>query len=113
MQGMNRDTGTPLSGADHILQSIRDILETPLGTRVMLPEYGSDLFRLVDHPVDGTTSIKVVMATAGALARWEPRIRVEQVQAVGLSSGKITLNLVATDVETRRRLNFDNLELRF
>ncbi|GDD08501.1 phage baseplate assembly protein [Escherichia coli] len=37
MLGMDRNTGKPLSGVDHICQSIVDILTTPLGTRVMLP----------------------------------------------------------------------------
>ncbi len=29
--------------------SIRDILSTPIGSRVMLPEYGSRLFELIDR----------------------------------------------------------------
>lgn len=49
MLGMDRNTGKLLSGTDHIRQSIVDILTTPLGTRVMLPEYGSKLFDLVDR----------------------------------------------------------------
>lgn len=113
MQGMNRDTGAQLSGSDHISQSVKDILTTPLGTRVMLPEYGSELFKLVDNPTDSTTTIKVVMATAGALARWEPRIRVDRVYAIGLVTGKITLSLAATDIEMSKPFYIKNLELLF
>ena len=40
----------PLSGVDHICQSIVDILTTPLETRVMLPEYGTQLFDLLIIP---------------------------------------------------------------
>ena len=31
MRGMSSDTGKALSGLDHLKQSIRDILTTPLG----------------------------------------------------------------------------------
>ncbi|WP_170000657.1 GPW/gp25 family protein, partial [Campylobacter sp. RM9328] len=35
-----------------INESIKDILLTPLGSRVMLPDYGSRLFELIDRRVD-------------------------------------------------------------
>lgn len=100
MQGMSRTDGKHLSGIDHIRQSVQDILSTPLRSRVMLPEYGSELPELVDHPSDRTTEIRVVMATAVALARWEPRIRVNSVNAVTIGAGKLSLTIAATDIET-------------
>lgn len=113
MQGMNRRDGKPLAGTDHICQSIVDILTTPLGTRVMLPEYGSNLFNLVDNPQDPALAMKIIMASAGALAKWEPRIRVDSVNVQAIGVGKITILIVATDVETQKRLEFNNLELVF
>lgn len=41
--GMNRETGKALTGIEHIQQSIRDILVTPIGSRVMRRKYGSAL----------------------------------------------------------------------
>ena len=32
----------------HLNQSIADILTTPIGTRVMRPDYGSNIPRLID-----------------------------------------------------------------
>ncbi|EAZ4876775.1 baseplate assembly protein [Salmonella enterica] len=113
MQGMNRSTGKPLAGSDHIRQSIVDILTTPLGTRVMLPEYGSNLFNLVDNPSDPGLAMKIIMASAGALAKWEPRIRVDSVNVTAIDVGKITISIIATDVEARRRLELQNMELIF
>lgn len=113
MQGMNRSTGEVLAGTDHIRQSIVDILTTPLGTRVMLPEYGSNLFNLVDNPTDPGLAMKIIMTSAGALAKWEPRIRVDSVNVQAIDVGKITILIIATGVETRRRLEFNNLELVF
>ena len=43
-QGMNRNTGLGISDTEHISQSMRDILLTPVGSRVMRREYGSLLF---------------------------------------------------------------------
>lgn len=113
MQGMNRRDGKPLAGTDHICQSIVDILTTPLGTRVMLPEYGSNLFNLVDNPQDPALAMKIIMASAGALAKWEPRIRVDSVNVTAIDVGKITISIIATDVEARRRLELQNMELIF
>ena len=109
MQGMNRDTGQPLSGIDHIRQSVTDILTTPLGSRVMLETYGSDLPDLVDNPSDMVTQIRIVMATAVALARWEPRIRVNSVNVSETSPGHIALTIAATDVENERAVLLEDV----
>ena len=49
--GMNRRTGALLSGMDHLLQSLTDILSTRRGTRRERPDYGSDLPDRVDLPI--------------------------------------------------------------
>ena len=41
--GMNRETGKLVDNTEHLKQSIRDILSTRIGTRVMLREYGSNI----------------------------------------------------------------------
>ena len=51
MIGLNATNGQALSGLDHLRQSIRDILTTRIGTRVMRRDYGSRLPDLVDSPV--------------------------------------------------------------
>lgn len=111
MQGMNRNTGQPLAGTDHIRQSVTDILTTPLGSRVMLETYGSDLPELVDNPSDTVTQIRIVMATAVALARWEPRIRVNSVNVAQTNPGKIALTISATDVENGRAVLLEDIFL--
>lgn len=113
MLGMDRNTGKPLSGVDHICQSIVDILTTPLGTRVMLPEYGSKLFDLVDNPTDPSLAMRIIMESAGAIARWEPRVRIDRINVLAVDIGKITILIIATDIETQQRLEFNNMELIF
>jgi phage baseplate assembly protein W len=46
---------------------------------VLVRDYGSDLFSLVDNPRDDLTRLRIIAATASALARWEPRLRVTRV----------------------------------
>ena len=68
MTGVQRVTGGTLAGLGHIRQSIGDILTTPLGSRVMRRDYGTDLLRLVDRPVGQAFAVDVAAASAGAAA---------------------------------------------
>ena len=93
MIGMNAETGRALEGIDHLRQSIRDILTTPIGSRVMRREYGSNLFRLVDAPLSRGLLTDIYAATAEALDRWEPRFRLRRVQARQAGEGHVSLDL--------------------
>lgn len=93
MIGMSRETGTALDGNAHLAQSIGDILLTPLGARVMRRDYGSDLPDLIDRPLNGETVVDVYAATADALARWEPRLRLTRVSIADAVAGHLILVL--------------------
>lgn len=80
-----------MSGLAHLRQSIRDILTTPLGSRVMRPTYGSTLYQLVDAPLNKSTVLAMYTATVVALRYWEPRIRVTRVYAESAAPGEIAL----------------------
>lgn len=43
--GMNASNGRAITDDEHISQSVRDILLTPVGSRLMRRSYGSQLFR--------------------------------------------------------------------
>ena len=45
--GMNRNSGMAIEDLDHIRQSVSDILNTPVGSRVMRRNYGS-LIKLIE-----------------------------------------------------------------
>ena len=63
-------------------EAIRMILMTHKGERPMRPEFGSELFRLQFLPLDAGTAGQARRYVQEALARWEPRIGVLNVQAV-------------------------------
>ncbi|BCJ05579.1 hypothetical protein PRtIB026_A46220 [Pseudomonas sp. RtIB026] len=93
MIGMDRRSGQPLSGVAHLRQSIEDILTTPLGSRCMRPEYGSQLRRYVDLPVNEGWKSAVQAEVARALGRWEPRLKLERVKVVAVLDGQVSLAL--------------------
>lgn len=96
MNGMDRATGKPLSGDDHLAQSIADILTTPLGTRPMRRDYGSLLPELLDKPLNPATRLLCAQATAMAIARWEPRITVRRAVLEGdFASGRASMTVLA------------------
>lgn len=95
--GMNRETGKPLSDADHLRQSIRDVLSTRIGTRTMLRDYGSNIPELVDQPINRSTIAAIKADVINALNIWEPRMRIDRVVlAEVLASGSITFDLDLT-----------------
>lgn len=94
MAGMSRTTGKPLDGIEHLRQSIADILGTPLGSRVMRRDYGSQLPDLIDMPDNGATRVRLYAATAGALMKWEPRLRLSRVRLFsGTRPGQVVLDV--------------------
>ena len=65
-----------VSGAEDIEQSIRIILSTRPGERVMRPEFGCHAHDLLFEPRDAATQTLLQQYVGQALRRWEPRIEV-------------------------------------
>lgn len=111
MNGMNAQTGRSLSGIDHLRQSLRDILTTAVGTRVMRRDYGSRLYELIDAPLNNATQVELYAATAEALARWEPRFRLVRVQVTQAAPGRVTLDLQGDYLPTGQSIYLDGIEV--
>ena len=79
MIGMDRRTGKPIAGTDHLIQSVDDILSTPIGSRLARRDYCSRVPELLGQPLNGATKIRVYAATALALQRQEPRLRLSRI----------------------------------
>lgn len=93
---MNRDTGRRLTDeAAHIRQSIRDILTTPVGSRLMRREYGSLIPELIDQPANDANRLRLMSASVSAILRWEPRVTVQSSSLNIDPDGKATLDLEA------------------
>ncbi|AIY42992.1 Phage baseplate assembly protein [Collimonas arenae] len=93
MTGMHARTGRAMTRIAHIGQSVIDIITTPVGSRVMRRDYGSDVPELIDQPLNGATVLRLYAATAYAILRWEPRIQLTGVQLERGQQGDATLIL--------------------
>ncbi len=95
---MNDSTGLGTSGGSlsdwpHVVQSIRDILTTPIGTRVMRRAYGSNIHNLIDNPINDETILRIISETADALDRWEPRFRMQRLVVEDAQPGSLEITL--------------------
>ncbi len=103
MRGVSSTTGAAIDGVQHLAQSIGCILTTPVGSRVMRRDFGSLLPQLIDQPYNAATRIRLFAATASALMRWEPRLRLTRVaieQAGAAGAVIVTIEGVRTDTPT-------------
>ncbi len=66
---------------DSVRQAILLLLSTIPGERVMRPEYGCQLHRLVFSPNDETTAGLAIHYVRQALNLWEPRIDILRIDA--------------------------------
>lgn len=95
------------AGPQNVRESIRLILATDPGERVMLPSFGAGLRRFLHEPNTASTHRLIEERVSHALRRWEPRIRVDQIDVASDPADRqranvtITYTLVATGEQGR------------
>jgi uncharacterized protein len=70
-----------VDGDASIRQAIMLLLSTTPGERLMRPEYGTYLSRLLFAPNDDTTAGLAIHYVRQALTRWEPRVDIVELDA--------------------------------
>jgi phage baseplate assembly protein W len=110
--GINAGTGKAMTGTEHLKQSIRDILTTRIGTRIMRRAYGSRLPELVDNPMGEMLKVEIFAATAEALQKWEPRFRLDRVYLQDATdAGRIVLALEGRILINNEPLLLEGIEI--
>ena len=99
-QGMNRNNGLGISDTEHISQSMRDILLTPVGSRVMRREYGSLLSALIDMPQNPALRLQIMVACYSAIQKWEPRIRLTAISFETGDAGEMYVDITGMRTDT-------------
>lgn len=99
-QGMNRNTGLGISDTEHISQSMRDILLTPVGSRVMRREYGSLMSALIDMPQNPALRLQIMVACYSAIQKWEPRIRLTAISFETGDAGEMYVDITGMRTDT-------------
>ncbi|EHG7886653.1 baseplate assembly protein [Salmonella enterica] len=98
--GMNRNNGIGISDSEHISQSMRDILLTPVGSRVMRREYGSLLSALIDMPQNPALRLQIMVACYSAIQKWEPRIRLISISFERGDTGEMYVDITGMRTDT-------------
>ena len=94
-----------------IEQRVKRILETPLGSRVMLPNLGSNLFELIDKPIDEEYKIRFIAYTHEAFydtengKLWDKELEPKQVVFNNVNNSNLDTTLILT---TGEELNYGN-----
>lgn len=76
-------------------EAIMMILLTPVGQRVMRPEFGCRIHDLIFAPNDATTIGLATYYVEDALGMWEPRIQVNEVKVApdSSNSGRLLIDI--------------------
>lgn len=84
-----------VSQEEDIEQSIRIILSTRIGERIMQPEFGCEIHKFIFASIQEDELAEIRRCVTEALRRWEPRVINVEVttDTSALSNGKLILNL--------------------
>lgn len=96
-----------LSGEDDVRSSIRIILDTITGERVMLPNFGCNLQPYIFETMTPATIALIQKIVFEALSYHEPRIIVGEITALlDEAGGKLQLDIPYTIITTNTRYNY-------
>jgi phage baseplate assembly protein W len=97
-----------VSGIEDIRESLRILFSTAQGERVMLPEYGCDLWRMVFRGLTTTLTTELKDMVEQAIVMWEPRIDLLSVDAVRDPDhdGLVNIEVAFAVRRTNARSNF-------
>jgi Bacteriophage baseplate protein W len=93
-----------------VRQSLLMLISTRPGERVMRPEYGCDLHRLVFSPNDDTTAGLAIHFVRQAVERWEPRVEILRVDA-NRDPDEATRLAIVLDYRVRATLQAGSIEV--
>ncbi len=91
-----------------VRQAIMLLLTTTHGERVMRPEYGCDLQKLIFSPNDATTHGLAIYYVRRALQKWEPRIDILLLDAEASEKDPGRMNILL-EYRVRKTGRSDNL----
>lgn len=102
MIGMSGINGRAIDDSAHLQQSVRDILTTRVGARLARRDYGSIVPELIDQPANAANRLRLMAATVGAVARWEPRLHITRVHIDADVGGRVVIDMDAVRADGPR-----------
>jgi phage baseplate assembly protein W len=109
---MDRRTGKRLSGQQHLVMRVQDVLSTMRRTRVMRRAYGSNITDLQDAPISQPVIIEYFAGITDAF--YNPingmqDVSLQKLRVVAVSAGKLTIGIDAVWVPTGERITLNNV----
>lgn len=97
-----------VSGELDIRESLDVLFSTSMGERVMVPQFGTDLWRRVFGTMTLTTQTEIAGSVRQAVVMWEPRIDVidVRVEADPSLGGRVLVEVDYVVRQTNARSNF-------
>lgn len=74
------EIGEVVEDIDDINQCIRIILATAKGSDPHRPEFGSDIWKYIDYPVNEAIP-NIIREAVDAINTWEPRVKIKNIKA--------------------------------
>lgn len=74
------DIGSIAEGIDDINQCINIILTTPKGSVPHRPEFGSDILKYIDNPINEAVP-NIIRETVDVISLWEKRVEIKSAKA--------------------------------
>lgn len=108
----NRGGIQMVEGTGSVRQSILMLLSTRPGERVMRPNYGCHLHRLIFSPNDDTTAGLAMHYVRQAMERWEPRAEILDLEA-NRSDAEPNLLEIVLQYRVRATLQTESLTYSF
>ena len=106
---LNRNDIKHAKDEESIRQSIKIILGTAKGERVMRPDFGCGIYDLVFEITTASTAGKISQAVSEALLKFEPRIDVIDIQVTPKSDEEGEKIFISIDYQVRATNNAFNL----
>ena len=73
-------------------EAVKRVLTTPLGNRIMRPEFGSELYKLVDRNFDNEFILDAISWTYEAIEKNLPEVKIKKVDV-----DKNVINILCED----------------
>ena len=81
----NGGFATTSTTIEAVKNNIRNLLNTNLGERLMQPQFGTDLRRIIFEPIDEQVTLKIQDKILDALEIWLPFVQVSNIEIVNQS----------------------------
>lgn len=95
-----------VQGEDDVRESLRILLSTSLGERLLRPDYGCDLRNFLFEPLDRTTVATIFDIVKRAILLHEPRVRMDDLRLeTDQEAGRLDVEVVYTIRSTNTRSN--------